>query len=107
MAFDTAIAFGLTVISLGFFYIAMHADKDKLTGAAMQLLFAGLGMFFIIADIQILAMIAEVASELEIAGILWTLYGGFTMSVIFILGVWLVAIVYDALQKLRNQARED
>ena len=100
MAFEIT---GLALMSFAFFWVAMNTDKEKWTGAAMQTLFTGLGLFFILITLQVGALDATAQSLSEVANALWLGYGIFVYVTIFVLAFMIITLFWEAASMASKQ----
>lgn len=94
--YEQGIMVGISVIAFIFFFLAIKTDREKMTGAALQILFVAMGLFTILVGLNIMAAMAEGDSQAGIASIIQSLYGIFLLAVIFIVAMIIVLTAMEA-----------
>lgn len=93
MAYDTAIAIGLSVIIAMFYYIAASMRSEK--HGAMQILFLFMGQFFTLDLLDLLQKMANIAGEADIESVLAFMYNSFIYIIVVTMFYFIVMFIMD------------
>lgn len=93
MAYDTAIAIGMTGIVALFYYLAASMKSDK--HGALQIMFIFMGEFFTLYLIDILEKMADAAAATEIQEVLGFMYGSFIWVMVISMMYFIVMFIMD------------